>query len=324
MTRVFSFLLHSVFGLLVLAGAAWSATAIWLHMEGMLRILALAGLTVAVVGAALARRRSRWMGWAVFGVVVLTVGGWYQTITPSQSRDWAVDVARGVKAQVDGDRVTLRDLRDFDWRSETEAEPRWISRDFDLTKLQSLDMLTSVWANPDIAHLLVSFGFEDGEQVVFSVEIRREAGESFNEIGGFFRQFELVLIGATEDDIVKLRTNFRKEDVSLYPVRLSPEQMREMFMAYVELAQDLDRDPAFYNTLTANCTTVVYQLAKVLKSDLPLDRELVLSGRLPEYLNQFGVMDDGDAIRDRKIAGISERAQGWKPGQDFSAVIRGR
>ena len=312
------------FGVLVLLGALWAGTALWLHLAGAARAGALALLVLAVLGVAgLRARRGAVAGWTGLALAALAVGAWYQTLTPREDRTWAMDVARGVKARVEGDTVTLTDLRDFDWTSVSTAVPRWITRQVDLADLRTVDMLTSVWDNPDIAHLLVSFGFEGGEQIVFSVEIRREEGESFSEVGGFFRQFELVLIGATERDIVRLRTNHRGEEVRLYPVTLDAEQRRAMFLAYVTLAQELEAAPRFYNTLTANCTTTVYRLARVLKSDLPVDVRLVLSGRLPEYLDDLGVLGGEGAVDTRRRAAlITPRAQALDPAADFSPGIR--
>ncbi|MCB1398923.1 MAG: DUF4105 domain-containing protein [Rhodobacteraceae bacterium] len=320
MIRTATLLAHAAFVLLVLAGVAWAGTALWLHLSGAIRLDALVLLGLAALAALWLRFfRSRRAGWAVLALGALIVGGWYQTITPMQDRDWAKDVERGVKARVDGSRVTLSDLRDFDWRSENDATERWIDRSVDLNDLQTVDMITSVWDNPDIAHLLVSFGFGAGEHVVFSVEIRREDGEEFNEIGGFFRQFELVLIGATERDIVRLRTDYRKEKVRLYPLALTPEQRRVMFLSYVELAQDLEARARFYNTLLANCTTVVYRLAQSLKPDLPLDWRLLLSGHLPGYLAELGVLDGRTAADG---VPITPRTQRPASGQGFSQQIR--
>ncbi|MCR8547831.1 DUF4105 domain-containing protein [Salipiger sp. P9] len=323
MTRSFRLCAHLSFALIALAGAAWSATAIWLHLDGFARPAALTLLAAALLLAGRARMRCRRLGWAVLAGTALLVGGWYMTISPAEDRDWAIDVARGVKAEVSGDLVTLSDLRDFQWHDRDEATVRWIDRTVDLRHLETVDMLTSVWDNPDIAHLLVSFGFADGQHVVFSVEIRREADEVFNELGGFFRQFELVLIGATEEDIVKLRTNYRKEQVSLYPVTLDAAQRRALFMAYVGLAQQLEARPRFYNTLLANCTTVVYGLAQVLKADLPIDRRLILSGRLPEYIEALGVLGGNGTMADRRAAAlITAKAQAAGDTADFSAAIR--
>lgn len=325
MSRFFRFALHGVFGLIVLAGAAWSATAIWLNLDGAGRMLALGVLALAALASLGARFRSRRSGWAVLALSALGVFGWYQTITPRDDRDWAFDVAHGVTARVDGDQVTLSNLRDFKWQTPDEAQENWTTQSYDLARLDSVEMLTSVWDSPDIAHLLVSFGFETGEQVVFSVEIRREKGESFNQLGGFFRQFELVLIAARERDIVHLRTDVRGEQVRLFPVDLTQEQMRRMFLSYVELAQDLERAPRFYNTISANCTTVVYGLARSLKSDLPLRKSLILSGRLPEYLEELGVLGGEGPLEDREnaaliLAGAEERY----PELSFSEAIRAR
>ena len=318
--RVFGF---AVFALVALGGTAWAATALWVHLNGAWLYAAWCALGVGLIVVGLARMRSRRAGWTLLVLAALAVGGWYQTIAPREDRDWDFDVQRGVKAEVSGDTVKLRDVRDFDWITKDEAQERWISAQYDLTRLQSVDMLTSVWDSPDIAHLLVSFGFDDGEHVVFSVEIRREAGEKFNQIGGFFRQFELVLIAATEKDIVKLRTNYRQEQVSLYPIKLDAEQRRKLFMSYLALAQRLEKRPEFYNTLTANCTTVVYQLAQVLKPDLPIDWRIVMSGYLPDYIDSLGVLGgEGPLESRRRAALITMRAQAAPAGADFSEVIR--
>ncbi|MCW3782432.1 Lnb N-terminal periplasmic domain-containing protein [Defluviimonas salinarum] len=323
MKRTFRIFGVSVFAAVALLGAAWAATAFSVQLDGIARLAGWSALLGALIAAGLARIRSRRAGWAVLALAALGVGGWYQTITPRQDRDWDFDVRHGVRAEVTGDTVTLRDLRDFDWASENAAKERWTTASYDLDRLQSVDMLTSVWDSPDIAHLLVSFGFEDGEHVVFSVEIRREVGETFNEIGGFFRQFELVLIAATEEDIVKLRTNHRGEQVSLYPIELDAAQRRTLFMSYVALAQRLERDPAFYNTLTANCTTVVYQLAQAITPDLPMDWRLVMSGHLPDYVESLGVLGgEGSMEARRRAALITPRARVVEAGADFSAAIR--
>ncbi|MEJ2022662.1 MAG: DUF4105 domain-containing protein [Maritimibacter sp.] len=325
MTRFFKYFWHVVFGLVTLAGALWVGTALWLHLAGGLRIAALILLGTAALGAfGLRFFRSRRTGWAALIASGLVVGGWYQTLTPRQDRDWEADVSRGVKAQVEGDIVTLSDVRDFEWHSRTEASERWISQTHDLNTLDSLDMITSVWDSPDIAHLLVSFGFTTGEHVVFSIEIRRDKGEKFNELGGFFRQFELVLIGATESDIVKLRTNYRNEQVRLYPVHLTPEQLRTMFMSYVDMAQKLEGKPRYYNTVTANCTTSVWALAHSLKPDMPVDRRLILSGHLPDYLTDLGVVDAAPAEQRDADALITARAQSADGSLPYSQLIRSR
>lgn len=313
---------NSVYVLLLAAGTAWAATALSFHIEGTALILAETGLAALTLSCLYARTRARRAGWAGLALATLLIAGWYQTIRPSQDRIWAFDVAHGVAPVVNGDLVTLNNVRAFRWTDDSHADQAWVSHTYDLTKLASIDMLTSTWGNPDIAHLLVSFGFSDGQRVVFSVEIRKESHESYSTIGGFFREFEQVLIAAEEEDIIKLRTNYRDEDVHLYPIRLDTAGMRQMFLAYVGLGQKLQAKPAFYNTLTANCTTTVYQLAQRINPDMPFDIRLIKSGGLPGYLADLGGLQGDLTPEDRfKRSAITQLARS-STDADFSRTIR--
>lgn len=280
------------------------------------------GFVTAAVLAVIAAGR-RW-GWLVLGLGVAVAGGWYQTIQPRADRIWAEDVARGVTGVIHGDFVTLTNVRDFDWQSRDEATPAWRDMTFDLAKIETVDLFNSVWSSPLIAHTLISFGFEDGRHLVFSAEIRREKGEVFSTFGGFFRQFELVMIAATESDIVRLRTTMRGEDVSLFPLRVTPEQARALFLSYVARANSLQDRPEFYNTLTSNCTTIIWGLARSVNDSLPFDWRILVSGRLPEYLQARGLL-----LVERPIATIRAEARISEParaadvgGPAYSRMIR--
>jgi Domain of unknown function (DUF4105) len=314
---------HSGFVLLLAAAAVWTATAISIQTLGVAQIVAWVLLAVAAIAMLVVRLRSRRFAWAGFAAAVLLVGGWYQTIHPQQDRNWAADVEHGVTGTVNGTIATLQNVRNFNWTSDSEATPHWESRSYDLDKLQTVDMFTSTWGDPDIAHLIVSFGFTGGDHLAYSVEIRKEKGESFSTVGGFFRQFELVLIAADEADVVKVRTNMRGEDVHLFPVKLSDEKRRALFLRYMEFGNELAEAPQFYNTVTGNCASTVYHLVQAIKPDMPLDRRLLFSGQLPEYIQELGGLP-GDMPMDerRKLAEISDIAKLAAPGTDFSAVIR--
>lgn len=309
-----------LFWLILALGSAWAGTALWVQFPTARWILG--AFALAVVGVIWLRLSGGW-GWAGLALIAAAIGTWYLCLTPRQDRDWAPDVAHIVRGTIEGNAVTLENVRAFRWQDRDHGEPHWETRSYDLSKLASADMITSVWSSPKIAHLLVSFGFTDGQRVVFSVEIRRERGEVFSSIGGFFRQFELALIAADEADVVKLRTNHRDEDVRLYPLRLTPKQLRAVFLRYVALGNDLNAAPRFYNTVTSNCTTVVWQLTKVLDPDLPLDRSLLFSGLLPDWLYRMGVLaGQGDLEQIRAGALISGKAKAAAQDADFSAAIR--
>lgn len=309
------------FWTLLVLGSLWAGTALWVQFPNARWIVFI--LALAVLAVVILRLCTPW-GWVGLALVAAVVAAWYLSLRPQQDLDWAPDVAHSVSGEVRGDIVALHNIRAFRWSDPETAEARWQDRQVDLSRLEGADMITSVWGNPKIAHLLVSFRFTDQPPVTFSVEIRKERTEAYSTVGGFFRQFELALIAANEDDIVRLRTTYRGEEVRLYPLTLTPAQLRALFLRYVELGNDLNRAPRFYNTVTSNCTTVVWQLAKVLSPDLPVSRSLLLSGYLPEYLDRFGVLAGEGNLEDKRArALITPRARAMPDGADFSAWIRG-
>jgi hypothetical protein len=332
-------------GLLLLLGlvlCAWGCGALWFQGPGApwLRIASMVLWCLAVVAAGLvgawhARPGLTLLAWAL-GLAVLLA--WWQQIRPSNTRVWASDVAQLLQAQPlpagphGGPMIRLDHVRNFAWRSDDDHDVRWESRSYDLARLRSVDLGVSYWMGPAIAHTLVSFGFDDGEQLVFSIEIRKERGEQFDALAGFFRRYELALVAADERDILAVRTNVRAEQLYLYRVAMPQEAMRELFLAYVEEAQALREAPRFYNTLTTNCTTLVWELARRVGAQLPLDWRLLASGYLPEYLYGLGVLAPGHELsRLRQLGDITERAQRWRPApgdderamrHDFSRAIR--
>jgi hypothetical protein len=312
--------------LIVGSSAIWGAFALWYQEPGgralkTLGVLLWCGLCLILVIAL-------WQGRAALALPVFAAlfGGlliWWQGIHPSNDRIWADDVAQMTTGTVDGHRVTLHKVRNFDWRSNTDYTQRWETRDYDLNRLNSVDMIMSYWTVPAIAHMLISFGFDDGGHVVFSVEIRREKTENFSEIGGFFKEFELSIIAADERDVIRVRTNVRGEDAYLYRIRLPVPAMRSLFLGYVEQANALVRTPRFYNTITVNCTTLVYQMMERIVGYLPLSYRLILSGYLPEYVYRVGGLDQRYSLQELRARGrITERAKTADRSDTFSADIR--
>ena len=234
-----------------------------------------------------------------------------------------VDVARITTGTIEGNRVTLYNVRNFDWRGKTDYTQRWDTRSYDLDRLRSVDMIMSYWAGPAIAHMLISFGFDDGQYVAFSVEIRRQRTQEFSEIGGFFKDFELSIIAADERDVIRVRTNIRGEEDYLYQLRMPLSAMRSLFLGYVGEANALVDAPRFYNTVTVNCTTLVYQMMKRIVGHLPLDYRLLLSGYLPEYVYSVHGLNHDYSIEELKARGyITERARESDRSPNFSADIR--
>lgn len=258
--------------------------------------------------------------------ILIALGGfafWWFMQKPSHNRQWADDVAQLLHAEVHGDKVLLNNVRNFEWRTETDYTQRWEARSYDLNTLQSADLFLSHWMGPEIAHTLVSFGFADGRYLTFSLEIRKEKGEEFSAWKGFFRQYEAILVASEESDIVLTRSNARGEDVYLFRLGIDKSQLKPLFLAYVEQAQELEKTPAFYNTLTSNCTTIVFDIARQIVPGLPFDYRLLLSGYFAEYAYEQGGLTKGFSYAQLKEKGyIVPRAKAVGPDGDFSKAIR--
>jgi len=312
--------------LLFVLPAIWVGFALWFQLPGGAALRG-AGVALWAVFAltmlVLLWRAQPGLAGLVYAAALVAVAVWWHGIKPSNTRVWADDVAEQLHSEVDGDRVVLHNVRNFVWRTREDYDVSWETREYQLSELRSVDMILSHWMGPAIAHTLVSFGFADGRYLSFSVEIRKERGEAFSSIGGFFKQFELNLIAAEERDIVRTRSNVRREQVYLYRVMLPPEAMRSLFLAYLAEAEALRAQPAWYNTATANCTTIVFAMVQRIISGLPSDYRLLLSGYLPEYLHKVGGLVPGHTVDElRRAAFINERAQAADQAQDFSQRIR--
>jgi Domain of unknown function (DUF4105) len=306
--------------------AIWGALALWYQAPGgkagkALSVFLWTALSIAVM---IGLRNDR----AVLSLLVFAAAYgalliWWRRVAPSNDRDWLDDVARMTAGDVDGNRVTLRNVRNFEWRTNTDFTQRWETRSYDLGRLCSLDMIVSYWTLPAIAHVLISFGFEDGEQVVFSVEIRREKHEKYSEIGGLFKEFELSIIAADERDVIRVRTNVRGEDAYLYRIRLPVPAIRALFLAYIAEANALLVKPRFYNTITVNCTTLVYHMMKRIVGHLPLNHRLLFSGYLPQYVYRVGGLDSRFSLQELRTRGrITDRARISDRSGSFSSDIR--
>jgi Domain of unknown function (DUF4105) len=248
--------------------------------------------------------------------------GW-STIHPSNDRDWTPDVARSVPGTTDGDRVVINNVRNFTWRSDTDFDSRWEQRTYNLSYLTNVDLIMSYWGNEAIAHTIVSFGFDDGSRLAFSIETRKERGEAYSSIAGFFKQYELAIIAADERDIVRVRSNVRGEDVRIFRLRMTRANAQMLFREYVEEANDLARAPRFYNTLTTNCTTLVFEMVRVIHPGLPVDYRVLLSGYLPNYAYSLGATDTSMSFeRLRDLSRIHDKAVRADTDPDFSARIR--
>jgi hypothetical protein len=282
-----------------------------------------AALFVLASLAALLLVRRRRHGLAVFGATFGLVLAWFFSLRPSNDRAWAPDVARLASAQINGDWLTVHNVRDFDYRAATDFTPRWVDRTFDLADLRSCDFMLVYWGSPAIAHAMVSFGFVDGRYLAVSIETRKEETEAYSTVQGFFRQYELIYIFADERDVIRLRTNFRNEDVYLYRTTATPSEARKILMSYVSHANSLKEQPAFYNALTSNCATSVVTDVRGAGVPAKMGWEVLLSGYAAHQAYANGRLDTSllfEELRRRSHINAAARAAGNDA--EFSRSIR--
>jgi hypothetical protein len=312
--------------LIVAPVGAWSAMALWFRFPGPAWARGMAaGLFVilALATAVLLFTRRRLTAAIVFALAFGALIIWWNTIHPPSGGDWAPDVARQTTGTVDGDTLTLSDLRDFEWVSDSEFHERWSERAYDLSKLRTLDLFLAYWAGPEMAHVIMSFGFEDGDHIAWSVEVRREKNGQFSPVADAFKSHTLVYLATTERDSVRLRTNVRREDVRLYRLNTPPEQAKLLLLEYVAESNALAEQPRFYNSITANCATVVFKLVRAAGGTFPLDWRLVINGFLPGYLYDQRVVATKMPLAELiERARISEKARAADQSPDFSRLIR--
>ena len=309
---------------IVIAAVTWAAMAIWFdgpHSRLLAGAIAAGIALVSIVLAALVRPLLRGLVVAVFPVIVVAL--WWTSIAPSNTRDWTPDVARTARATFDGSRVTIQNVRDFKYRSESDYDQRWETRTFDLDRIRGVDLFLSFWGPTQIAHTIASWDFDDGQHLAISIETRKQKGQSYSALRGFFRQYELYYVVADERDLIGLRTDYRGEQVYLYSIRVPASEARALLVDYLDEINRLADHPQWYNALTQNCTTAIRGHAQNIGAGGRLDWRVLANGHLDQLLSERGQIDTDISFDDlRNRSDITQKAKAADDSPDFSARIR--
>lgn len=303
---------------------AWCAAALWVDGPAprLAAGLLAAGFPLACLALAVWLRPPRRAVLAV-GLAVLAVAAWWLRIPPGNDRNWQRDVARPPTADVSGSRLTVHNVRNFDYRSETDYAERWETRSYDLDALRGLDVFLCYWGPTLIAHTIVSWDFADGGRLAASIETRKEVGESYSAVRGFFRQFEIYYVLADERDVVRLRTNHRGERVFLYRMKISASQARALLLEYVKEVNGLALRPRWYNALSNSCTTAIRHHARRIHAAKPWDWRILANGLADRLSYERGTIDTSLPFEEmRRRSEVTERARAADQAPDFSRRIR--
>ena len=302
---------------------AWATLAIYysnLPSAGLRVASAMAFAIVAIWLLWLSRDRRAHI---IFLVLFLGVVAWWLSISPSHDRPWRPEVAVMPRATIDGDRVRITGVRNFEYRSVNDFTVRYEQREVQLSHLTGLDFFVSYWSEGLVGHTFLSFIFDNAPPLSISIETRPEVGEGFNPIASLFKQFELIYVVGDERDLVRVRTNYRKETVYLYRLNSAPDNVRRLLLVYLKRINELADRPEFYHLLSNSCTINIIRYANAAGRAGRFDIRHLLNGLIDSYLYHSGRVDTTlpfDELRRRSR--INEAAQAADDAPDFSERIR--
>jgi len=302
---------------------AWATLAIYysnLPWAGLRLGLAGAFAAFAVWACWLTRRRSMS---AVFVMLFVAIVVWWISIPPSHHRQWRPEVAVMPRAFIDGDRVRITGVRNFDYRSRNDFTVRYEDRDVSLSHLTGLDFYVSYWSEGLVGHTFLSFIFDNAPPLSISIETRPEVGEGFDPLASLFKQFELIYVVGDERDLVGVRTNYRRETVYLYHLNTPAENARRLFSIYLERINELADRPEFYHLLSNSCTINIVRYANAAGREGRFDIRHLFNGLVDSYLYHSGRVDTTlpfEELRRRSLINAAAEAADSAP--DFSQRIR--
>jgi hypothetical protein len=323
LSRIAGWLIRGLWIFCQILLVVWATLAIYYSNLPFLQLrLGLAGAFAAFSIWALWLSRRRKMQLIATMLFFAVVGLWY-SIPPSHDRNWRPEVALMPRAVIDGDRVHVAGIRDFDYRTRNDFTVRYEERDVLLSHLTGLDFYVSYFTNGPVGHTFVSFIFDNAAPLSISIETRPEVGEGFAPVASLFKQFELIYVVGSERDLVGVRTNHRREAVYLYHLNTSADDARRLFLIYLTRINELADRPEFYHLLTNSCTINIIRYANAAGRVGRLDIRHVLNGLIDSYLYTSGRVDTSlpfEELRQRsRINAVAEAADG---APDFSDRIR--
>src|SRR6266403_6196560 len=301
--------------------ATWAAGALYYDFPAAGSLAAILFLLVLLAAIILVRRKllKLVIVFAAFAFVAV----WWLTLKPSNDRPWQPDVAQTAWAEINGDEVTIHNVRNCDYRTATDFTPHWETRTVRFSQITGIDVAINYWGSPWIAHPIVSFQFADALPLCFSIETRKTIGQQYSTLEGFYRQYTLIYVVADELDCIRLRTNYLREDVYLYHTLASPDQARERFREYIATVNALHENPRWYNAVTSNCTTSI-RTQRAVKLRAPWDWRILLNGKADEMLYQDHAIATGGLsfteLKQRSL--IDARARAADDDPNFSHLIR--
>ncbi len=304
----------------------WGTLALWFKLPGpeWLKWVVCGGFAVFGMGTLVAMfTRARWRWLVVFATALVALNLWWNTLVPPSAGNWSPEVAQQVTGSIDGDILTLENVRNFDWRSETDVTETWETRSYNLSQIETVDLFMSYWGGPSMAHMILSFGFKDGRYLAWSNEVRREKGVSFSPVADFFKAHSIAVVASEEKDVVGLRSNIQGARVQIFRLRTVPGNRRKLLEGYVAAANGVVEKPHWFNSVFTNCSRTVVQIARHIGIKIPMDWRIIVNGYFPYFLYDHGGMNTDLSIEEIfRLGDITEKAEAFGLVDGYSEAIR--
>lgn len=303
-------------GLIITYAGGWGG-----HLDVLRLILAIL-VAAGIIALPFVLDTARGLG--IGAVLSLVVVLWWTSHEPSNERDWAEPASRAPWAIIDGDQITIYDIRDFRYDEEGRWVANWYDATFDLGEIEQSYFILTTFGFTGVGHVMVSFRFAGDRYIVLSVEIRREDGEEYDPVGGAFRQYELFYTAADERDALALRTHVHQDPTWVIPMNAGPEKTGEFFLDMVQRMTALHHEPEWYNTITNSCASnLADHYQRINDVRLPPDYRILLPGFSEELIAELGLLPDGvDVATARQTYLVDDVAATLAIDDDFSRAIR--
>lgn len=243
---------------------------------------------------------------------------------PSHDRNWEIGHEKLPHITIEGDNIIIDNLRDFRWEGPFSASPNYITDTFNLSEMEDVKVIISHFSDFEgMAHIFLNFGFTDGRHVNISLETRREDDEKFSPLLGLLRQFEIIYVVGTDQDLIGVRTGHRNERVYVYPTIVSsPKKVQELFLSLAEDINEVYNAPRFYNTLVHNCTNELTRpVEEISELDFPFTYKTLFPGFFDEVLYEMGLIDTSKPFEEVKQSALIDNTQVDETSPDFSAQV---
>lgn len=245
---------------------------------------------------------------------------------PTNDADWKTQYKILPEIDLDDDLINIKNLRDFRYHpDESIAAANYKTETYNLSKMQKAWYCISHFGPNGLAHVLLSFEFSDSKYLVVSIEARlkKKHKRGYNALKGLFGTYTKIMVMATEQDVIGLRTHVRGETVYLYPLDISELYTKALLLNYLGRTQSLRIAATFYNSIIDNCMTSLLQESQDY-DDLAswMDKRILLPGYSDELAYELELIETARPFADVKALALVNPAVCDLEDPEFSKKIR--